>query len=176
MQFQVGESVVHSTYGLGVIVQIDQKVISGSATNCYVIQVGEMTIWVPLSRADAGILRPPTPAAAFTSLFEILRSPGQPLSSDRLERRTHLVEQLKDGRLEVICQLVRDLSALKRTGKLNDHDKTILERSERFLLSEWELVLSVPAFQAEKTMRDLLAETAPKLQHSPPPNSKKRGL
>jgi RNA polymerase-interacting CarD/CdnL/TRCF family regulator len=175
MQFQVGDSVVHWTYGPGIIVQIDKKVITGSKTECYVVKIGEMTLWVPLSRADSGSLRPPTPAAKFTELLKILRSPGQPLSSDRLERRTYLIGQLKGGTLEAICQLVRDLSTLKRTGKMNDHDKIILERSQKFLLTEWEIVLSVPANQAEQTLRQLLEENAPKPSISTPPDRKGSG-
>lgn len=160
MQFQVGDSVVHGTYGPGVIVQVDQKVIAGSKTDCYVVKIDEITLWVPLNKADSGSLRPPTPAARFTELLKILGTPAQPLSRDRLERRTYLMEQLKGGTPEAICALVRDLSTLKRTGKMNDHDKIILERSLKFLLTEWEVVLSVPAHQAEQTLYRLLGETS----------------
>jgi CarD family transcriptional regulator len=173
MEFQVGDNVVHWTYGPGIVVQIDQKIIKGSTTECYVVEIDAMTLWVPLSRADSGSLRPPTPAARFTELHEILRGPGQPLSGDRLERRNYLKEQLKDGTLDAICQVVRDLWALKRTGKMNDHDKITLERSEKFLLTEWELVLSVPTIQAEQTLRQLLEETAP--QPSTPAHSNRKG-
>ena len=176
MEFQVGDNVVHWTYGPGIIVQIDQKVITGKTTECYVVEIGEMTLWVPLGRADSGSLRPPTPAARFTELLEILRSPGRPLSSDRLERRNYLIEQVKRGTPEVICELVRDLSALKRTGKMNDHDKTILERSQKFLLTEWELVLSVPALQAEQTLHRLLEETNPKHSSTMHPDREGPGL
>jgi CarD family transcriptional regulator len=161
MEFQVGDSVVHWTYGPGIIVQIEKKDIMDKTTECYVVEIGEMTLWVPLSRADSGSLRPPTPASRFTELLEILRSPAQTLSSDRLERRIYLLEQLKSGTLEAICQLVRDLANLKRTGKMNDHDKIIFERSQKFLLTEWEIVLSVPANQAEQSLRHLLEEIDP---------------
>ena len=159
MQFQIGDSVVHTTYGLGVIVEIDQKVIAGNPTDCYVLEVGELTIWVPVKRGDSSSLRLLTPASRFGELFDILRSPSQPLASDRLMRRNYLVEQLKDGSLEAICQVVRDLTALKRSGKMNDHDKTILVRAEKFLLSEWEVVLSATALQAEQKLRQLLSDS-----------------
>jgi RNA polymerase-interacting CarD/CdnL/TRCF family regulator len=169
MQFQVGDTVVHYSYGPGVIIQIDQKIIGGSKTDCYVVKIDEMTLWVPLSRAETGSLRLPTPAARFADLLEILVSPGQMLSSDRLERRNHLVEQFNGGTLEAICLLVRDLTTLKRTGKMNDHDKAILERSQKFLLTEWAIVLSVPVYQAEQTLRQLLEETALKPSAPTPP-------
>jgi CarD family transcriptional regulator len=156
MQFKIGETVVHCTYGPGVIIETDQKVIEGDKTDCYVVKIDEMTLWVPFSRAESGSLRTPTSPAMFEDLFKILRSPAEPLSSDRLERRTHLVEQFKRGELESICQVVRDLATLKRTGKWNDHDKAMFERSQRLLLAEWEIVLAVTAGQAELSLRELL--------------------
>jgi RNA polymerase-interacting CarD/CdnL/TRCF family regulator len=172
MQFQVGDSVVHWTYGPGVIAQIDNKSIAGIVTECYVVEVGGMTLWVPINRADQGSLRPPTSASSFAEALKILASPGRPLASDRQERRTYLSEQLKSGTLEGICHLVRDITTLKLTGKMNDHDKIMLERSQKFLVSEWVMVLSVPASQAEQSLRRLLEETNPVLPPPPPSNRK----
>jgi CarD family transcriptional regulator len=168
MSFQIGDIVVHETYGPGVVVQIDHKAIEGRPTDCYVVNVTKMTVWVPLSRALSGSLRPPTPEPQFVELLEILRSPGQPLARDRLERRKNLVARLNSGTLEAVCFLVRDLTALKRTGKMNDHDKIILERSRNLLLGEWEIVFSIPSNQAEQTLRQLLEETVLKPSVAPP--------
>jgi CarD family transcriptional regulator len=166
--FKIGETVVHCTYGPGVIVEIDQKIIRGDQTDCYVVKIDEMTLWVPFSRAVSGSLRLPSSPARFERLFKILSSPAETLSSDRLERRTHLSELINSGKLEAICRLVRDLATLKRTGKLNDHDKLIYERSQRLLLGEWEIVLSVSVDQAEQMLHQLLEETI-----SPPAESQR---
>jgi RNA polymerase-interacting CarD/CdnL/TRCF family regulator len=174
MSFDVGETVVHETYGPGLVIEIDQKAIEGKPTECYVVKMDEMTLWVPLQRASSGSLRPLTPAARFEDLFEILRSPGEPLSNDRLERRNNLSVRLKSGTLESICYLIRDLTTLKRTQKMNDHDTIILERSQKFLLAEWEIVLSIPISQAANQLRHLLEENAPKQPTSSQNSASKR--
>jgi RNA polymerase-interacting CarD/CdnL/TRCF family regulator len=63
---------------------------------------------------------------------------------------------LKDGTLESICRVVRDLAFHKRTKKINESDKSILTRTRSFLLTEWSIVLSVPVHQAESELRNLL--------------------
>jgi RNA polymerase-interacting CarD/CdnL/TRCF family regulator len=73
-----------------------------------------------------------------------------------MERRKQLLEKIRGGKLEAICQVVRDLSCYSRAKKLNDYDKSILEQAERFLLNEWKLALSVSTAQAERELEQLL--------------------
>lgn len=158
MEYGVGDKVVHWAYGPGEIVQLDEKVLSGRSASYYVVQIDDMTIWVPHNTSSPSSLRPPTPASEFERLFAILSSPGNPLSSDRLERKTQLMDMMRAGTLESICRVIRDLASFRQTKKLNDNDSLILERAQKFLLSEWELSLSVPVNQAEHALNQLLGE------------------
>jgi RNA polymerase-interacting CarD/CdnL/TRCF family regulator len=92
----------------------------------------------------------------FQNLFRLLANPGEPLSEDRMTRKTQLAELLEDRTLESTCRLVRDLAYHKRTNKLNENDNTILKRARNFLLNEWSAALSVPVYQAERELRILL--------------------
>jgi RNA polymerase-interacting CarD/CdnL/TRCF family regulator len=156
MDFQVGDKVVHWVYGPGEVVQLDEKMIAGGTADYYVVRIAELTIWVPRNDAGPTSLRLPTPAGQFTKLFEILSSPPEPLPSDRFERKTHLLEQVRDGTIESICRVVRDLSFYKHTKKMNDVDNSILERAQKFLLDEWQFALSVPDKQAERELKQML--------------------
>ena len=89
--FQVGDKVIHWSYGLGEVIKLDEKTLAGQKARYYVVRVQNLTIWVPLDDAGKSNLRPPTPKSDFENLFAILRSPGEPLSSDRLERKTQLM-------------------------------------------------------------------------------------
>lgn len=158
MEFRVGEKVIHWVYGLGEIIQLDEKVLSGKKTPCYVVQIRDLTIWVPSNGDGKKRLRRPTPADKFDKLFAILRSPSEPLSSDRAERKTQLVEKMEDGKVESLCRIVRDLSNYRKGKKLNDYEKSILERAEKLLLVEWNYSLFVPQAQAERELKHLLGE------------------
>lgn len=156
MDFHVSDTVIHWTYGLGEIVGIEEKTIHGSLTNCYVVHTPELMIWIPIDDVQQHSLRVPTPPNEFSSLFAILTSPSEPLLEDRLLRKDQLMAQMKDGQLASICRVVRDLTNFKRSKKLNDQEKSILERAVNSLLTEWIYSLGVSQFQAQQSLMQLL--------------------
>ena len=164
MDFQIGDRVVHWSYGPGEIIQVDEKELSGRKSLYYVVQIKDLTLWVPVDAADTASLRYPTPASDFDTLFAIMSSPGEPLSENRLERKARLCEMMRDGKLESICRVIRDLAYFNRTKKLSESDQSILERAQSFLLNEWEISLSVSYIQAERDLKHLLQESHPKVK------------
>jgi CarD family transcriptional regulator len=158
MNFQVGDKVIHRSYGLGEIIELDEKELSGTKTRYYVVQVQNLTLWVPIESSHQSSLRFPTPENDFEKIFTILKSPAEPLSDDRLDRKNTLSALMNDGTLESVSQVVRDLSAYHQIKKLNDNDTSTLRRAMDFLLNEWKFALSVSASQAEHDLRLLLGE------------------
>jgi RNA polymerase-interacting CarD/CdnL/TRCF family regulator len=86
MIFHIGDKVIHWIYGLGEVVHIEEKIISGQPTNCYVVQTSDLTIWVPINDLQQRSLRMPTPPEEFERLFTILTSPNETLLEDRALR------------------------------------------------------------------------------------------
>jgi RNA polymerase-interacting CarD/CdnL/TRCF family regulator len=154
--FHVGDQVIHGVYGLGEIIQLDEKTLAGHTAQYYVLQLNGLTLWVPIDETGERHLRFITPARDFQKLFHILASPGEPLAADRHERKMQLAERLKDGKLESVCRVIRDLAFLKQTKKMNGNDNSLLERARNFLLNEWSVALSVPVQQAETKLVELL--------------------
>jgi RNA polymerase-interacting CarD/CdnL/TRCF family regulator len=156
MAFHVGDQVVHWAFGLGAIIQLDEKELSGRTGQYYVVQIRDLTLWVPINETGEGCLRLLTPAGDFQRLFEILAGPGEPLSPDRFERKTQLTERMKDSTLVSICQVVRDLASHMQTRKMNENDVSTWKRARGFLLDEWSVALSVPVLRAERELMELL--------------------
>jgi CarD family transcriptional regulator, regulator of rRNA transcription len=156
MDFHIGDKVIHSTYGMGEIVHIEEKVIHDHPINCYVVRTNELTIWIPINDLHQNSLRTPTLPDEFKRLFTILTSPGEALPEDRVLRKDQLIANMKDGQLSSICQVVRDLTHFKRIKKLNDQEKSILERAMNSLLTEWIYSLGVPQHQAQQAMLKML--------------------
>jgi len=154
--FHVGDQVIHWAYGLGEIIRLDEKVLSGRTGKYYVVQIQNLTLWIPLAETGEHCLRYPTPARDFPKLFRILSTPGEPLSPDRYTRKTQLTELLGDKTLDSICRVVRDLVDYQRIKKINENDKSTLVHAKEFLLNEWSLALSVPLQQAEGELTRLL--------------------
>jgi len=158
MGFQIGDKVIHCTFGLGEIVRIEEKIIQGRPANCYVIRIADLTIWVPIDALQQHTLRVPTPPDEFDKLLAMLTDPGEDLLEDRVLRKNELLARLKDGQLASICRVVRDLMYFKRSKKLNEQEKSILERAIKSLLAEWTYSQGIPMAQAHQALESLLGE------------------
>lgn len=158
MSFQIGDKVIHCAFGLGEITQIEEKTINGQPTNCYVMHITDMTVWIPIDDLQQNSLRLPTSPEEFVKVLPILTSPNEILVEDRVLRKHQLMEQLRDGQLASICRVVRDLTHFQRNSKLNDQEKSILERAIKSLLAEWTLSLGTPLNQAHQSMESMLQQ------------------
>ena len=59
--FQVGDRVIHWTYGPGQIVQVEEKQVASEMVEYYKVQVKDLTIWVPLKEfGEAALAQPDT--------------------------------------------------------------------------------------------------------------------
>jgi len=158
MDFKIGDTVIHCTYGLGRIVQLEEQAFSGEKTLYYVVQVRNMTLWVPADAQVMSRMRSPTPQGEFPRLFSILNEPGGTLPDDRLDRKTYLAEELKDGKAESCCRVVRDLSFFQYRKLLNENDRLVLKQAADSLLGEWEFSLSIPLALAQVRLQSLLVK------------------
>lgn len=156
MNYAVGDQVVHWSFGLGEIVELDEKILLGKTKQYYVVQMANLTLWVPATEQGESSLRYLTSARDFKKVILLLSRPGKPLHVDRFQRKTQLTELMQDGTLESLCRLVRDLTLFKKMNRVTDSDNTILDRAKKMLVNEWGVSMAVPADQAERALNNLL--------------------
>lgn len=156
MKIHEGDSVMHWTHGLGKVVRLEERALSGQVIMYYAIQIGDMTVWVPADDMLETRLRLPTRAADFKKMLGILSRPGDPLPVDRRERKTVLMEWLKDGLTESLFRVIRSLATYRLDHSLNLDEQAILKRSQHALIGEWSCAMSIPAAQAEIELYRLL--------------------
>jgi len=150
MTFAVGDKVVHRYHGPGRITRLDEVQSRSGTRPCYVVDVGHrLVVWVPIDGMSEQCLRPPLAAPAIAGLAEILRSPAQPLKTVSRERDQQIKQLLKDGSPQVICALVRDLTAYTARHTANANDLAVLDKLRSLLHAEWELATDTPDAAAE---------------------------
>jgi RNA polymerase-interacting CarD/CdnL/TRCF family regulator len=157
MDFHEGDPVMHWTYGLGTVIRLEERNLSGEKALYYAIQIADMTVWVPANDQLKNRLRHPTHKAQFIHLLTILSDPSETLPVDRQERKLLLLEWLRNSSTESLCRVIRSLSAYRNLHPLNETDHALLKRTQNALLGEWGLALSVTPAQAEIEMNRLLA-------------------
>jgi RNA polymerase-interacting CarD/CdnL/TRCF family regulator len=152
---------MHWTYGLGTIQRLEHRELLGQRTLYYAVQVGDMTVWVPNDDHLATRLRRPSSKGQLARLRTLLGKPGITLSQDRHERKTLLLELLKDGRAESLCKVIRSLVGFAKNHPLNDNDQALLKRTQTALLAEWAYALSITPEQAEAQLQRVIGLQTP---------------
>ena len=102
MDYHAGDTVMHWVHGLGKVIRREKRDVLGHQALYYAVHVGNMIVWVPVDDKVSQRLRPPTGKIRFKRIVALLSTPGEPLPSDRHERKLLLSEYLMDGSLEFI--------------------------------------------------------------------------
>ena len=156
--YDVGDTVVHWTYGSGKIVGIDDKGLPGEPCFYYVIECSKQTLWVPIVENGRSSLHLPTSRSDFKLLANILRSQGEKMPDNPCQRQDQLEERMLKASPKDLCLVIRDLTYRSHRGKLSNSDTRVLNHAQSFLLDEWELSLGTPREKARREMEGILKE------------------
>jgi RNA polymerase-interacting CarD/CdnL/TRCF family regulator len=156
MDYEIGDTVVHWTHGLGTVIAIDEMLLAGITQQYYVVEVERLKIWIPIEEANKGSIRFPTESIQFKGLFDILRTPGERLPDHQYQRKIELRERMQKRTPEGLFYVIRDLTDRSRNHTLNQNDSSVLSRAEGLLLDEWVLSLGAERANAIRELEVLL--------------------
>ena len=160
MDFKIGDWVVHCTQGLGQINAVEERTFGDTTALYYLVQIADLSIWVPADENINKRIRKPVNQAGFQSLFSILSSSPEALPTDRRQRNQYLSDTLKEGSPEAICRVIRDLTAHRKNRTWNEYDGELIRRIKKTLISEWSFSFSINPHDAENELQKLLTQNA----------------
>jgi len=159
MLFKVGDHVVHASHGLGQIVAIEEKRLSGDeARRFYEVVTTKSTVWVPVDTGSASNLRLLTPKTDLARCRALLKSRPTPLNADRRQRYVELTDRLRQGSFEVMCEVVRDLAGHGWPKPLSEADASTLRKVQESVCREWAAAAGLPVSEAGQEIAALLQE------------------
>lgn len=159
-QFKIGDQVVHASYGLGRVATLQTKqLLAGEAKLYYEVVTAKNTVWVPVESANPATLRSITGKADLAHFSQVLKSKPNSLNEDRRMRQIDLNERLKPGSFGVMCEVVRDLTALSWRKPLRDADAELLRRVYETLSNEWAVAAGISARAAGQQIDALIGES-----------------
>jgi RNA polymerase-interacting CarD/CdnL/TRCF family regulator len=160
MQFKVGDSVVHPVYGVGDIVKVEEKRFSEKEMQLYYkVALPKNTIWIPVEAQSTIGLRLVTAKSDLDQYRDLLKSPPAPIPKNHKQRHLNKVSSLKQGSFQVVCEVVRDLTAWSLRKPLGPVDKATLQKTQERLYREWAIAAGVPITEATKEINALLQTT-----------------
>ena len=162
IQLKIGDFVVHPVYGVGHLVKIEEKQFSEMRARLYYqITLPRSTVWIPVEAQATSGLRLVTARSDLDRYRNLLESRPVPLHKDYKRRHLELVSRLNQGSFQVVCEVVRDLTAWGWRKPLNRTDTVTLKKTQESLYQEWATAAGVSVAEAIKEIKCLLQTTQP---------------
>ena len=154
MNFNIGDRVVHSIFGVGTVVSIEGMIFAGYGQHLYYhIDFVRTTVWVPVGKQPERGLRPITPKRHLRRYRTLLKSSPVMLSNDSFRRRSELETRMEKGTFQDLCEVYRDLNAMK---SLNNYEETLFLQAREALVLEWSLTSGLSKIETIGDIEDCL--------------------
>jgi RNA polymerase-interacting CarD/CdnL/TRCF family regulator len=136
-EYTIGDWVVHHSYGVGQIRNIEVKPIHGEQVKCFRVKTKDSAFWFPKNRPDNPRIRPVVTPDIIQHAIEEMKTPVLELDPDRLIWKKRINETKASDDLIAISQIVRDLNLLRTQRKLNQTEEKALNIFTERLIDEW---------------------------------------
>ena len=161
MAFKIDDRVVHPTYGVGRVVALVSKRFAAAEQPYYEVAIDRSTVWVPVGDSGNGNgngLRLLTSKSELARYRGILQSSPKALTPDPRQRRLDLLERMRIGTFQAMCEAVRDITARGWLKPLSEGDTAMLRKAREGLCQEWAAASDVTVVQATAEVNALLLE------------------
>ncbi len=145
MAFDVGDRVVYPHHGAAVIKKREKRKINGATQEYLVLEVahGELTLSVPVDKADDVAVRAPIGKEEVDDLFELLGKKDVREPANWSRRFKNHQEKLKSGDVYQVAEVVRNLALRDQAKGLSAGEKAMFVKARSVLVSELSFALDV---------------------------------
>lgn len=139
--YTAGNWIAHSHFGIGQIIDVEVKSISGDETSYYRIKTAESTFWVPVDQMDSELIRPLATPEDIQQVIVVLQNSPKAMSSNTKLRQSRIHNVRVNNTPSDIARLLRDLRARQRDkGLLYSSERSAYRTLKQQLVQEWAIV------------------------------------
>jgi CarD family transcriptional regulator len=160
VNFKKGETCIYPQHGACVVQGTKKMEFFGEKREYLILKtvINEMTLKVPIDKADDVGVRPPVSPDELEDLVSVLAKPDPRVPSNWSRRFKNHQEKLKSGDVYQVAEVVRNLAARNRDASLSAAERTMYERARVNLISEISPARKVSAEDAEIYLDEALAK------------------
>lgn len=156
IEFSVGDNAVYPGHGVGEVVAVESKEISGNRCDFYIVQIREtgMRVMVPKSGVTRVGLRPIISKEEASKVIEILKMTDVKIDNQTWNRRyREYMEKIKTGSVYEIAEVLRDLFLLKVDKELSYGERNMLDTARKLLMKELTLAVDKDELTSQDDVR-----------------------
>lgn len=173
--FSLNDKVVYPGHGVARISNIVTKRIGGHETSFFELKFlhKDMTVLVPMDNLASVGIRRLSSSEHINTILKALAEPSQRALLDVAisnwnKRNKRYQEDIRQGNLEAICKIYRDLKCMAQCKELSFGEKMLLQQTEAMIAQEISLVQNVQEDKAVEQLRSMVNVGAKKV---PPHNT-----
>ncbi len=137
--FRIGDKAVYPSHGVGEIIGVERREISGRQQTFYILRFLEtgMTVMVPVENISAVGLREIIPLSEVKKVFALLKRKELAVAKQTWNRRyREYIEKIKTGSVFEVAEVLRELSLLRGRKDLSFSERKMLETARTLLVQE----------------------------------------
>ena len=156
--YQVGDRIVYPMHGAGIIESIEEREILGSTKEYYILHIpcGDMEVMIPVENSDVLGVRVVSSRDAAAKAMDILSLSSTHMTGNWNKRYRENMEKIKTGDIELVAEIVRNLTRVDRENRLSAGEKKMLSNVRRILQSEIMLVFDIGEEEARNRIEEAI--------------------
>jgi RNA polymerase-interacting CarD/CdnL/TRCF family regulator len=155
-KFSSGDWLVHLTHGIGQVRRIEKKTFGGKKAKYFRVENKNSVFWVPVEHTKQNRIRPVASPYQLRKALKVLKKPPREETFNYKQRQELIKKTRSNGSLPMICELVRDLSAMQAEKSLGENDRRSLTFFKNLLLKEWSICADTTIEDVKLQLKKLL--------------------
>jgi len=136
-RFTIGDWIVHTSYGVGKVIDIVDKDMDGQKETFFKVSTEEIEYWLPVDKADAEHIKPIRSEKEFNQAIKIISEAPKPMTEPHNQYKRLIYERWLDGSLSARAAFIRDLHGRNSIKGLSYDEKATFEKAENHFINEW---------------------------------------
>lgn len=156
--YHKGDKVLYPMHGAGIIDSIENREILGESKEYYILHIpcGDMEVMIPVENCEVVGVRPVSTREEASNAIKILSKKSTPMTGNWNKRYRENMEKIKTGQIDMVAEIVRNLTRVDRENRLSAGEKKMLSNVRRILQSEIMLVFNVDQDEAKEMIEEAI--------------------
>ncbi|MBI1910529.1 MAG: CarD family transcriptional regulator [Deltaproteobacteria bacterium] len=154
--FKIGELAVYPAHGVGMIMGIECREVSGLNKHFYILKImdTEATIMVPIETASSVGLRKIVKKSMVPKIYEILKDRTDVILDNQTWNRRYreYTDKIKSGCVMEVAKVLRDLYMLKSGKELSFGERRMLDTAKNLLVKELSIAKNIKEEKVEEEL------------------------
>ena len=156
--YNIGDWIVHNSYGIGQIKKIEKRPIHGEKTSTYRVKTRNGVYWIPLNLEKNPRIRRVVNKRKLNRALRMLKAKPKEMADNYKTRNKRIHQVFIDGSIYKMSRLLRDLIGLRQGKKLNNTELDAYDKLVTRLSREYQVCHEIPLDDAHQKILDVIEE------------------